>query len=59
MAGVDMPWIPANMTPERRKAVEAYSRLHRVSRHEAAGRLIDIGLAQVSRAHAVKPHPQG
>lgn len=42
MAG--MPWIPANMTDERRKKVEAFARYRRVSRHEAAALLIDAGI---------------
>lgn len=42
MAG--MPWIPANMTDERRRKVEAFARYRRVSRHEAAALLIDAGI---------------
>jgi hypothetical protein len=44
MATRDMPWVPANMTPERRKRLEAFSRLRRISRQEAAGLLIDAGI---------------
>ena len=39
-----MPWLPANMTPARLRAVEAFSRYRRISRQEAAGLLIDAGL---------------
>ena len=44
MATRDMPWVPANMTPERRKRLEAFSRYRRISRQEAAGILIDAGI---------------
>jgi hypothetical protein len=54
MAARDMPWVPANMTTERRKRVESYANLHRISRAEAAGRLIDLALAVVDRAHGGK-----
>ncbi len=39
-----MPWIPANMTPERLEKVEQFSRFRRISRHEAAALLIDAGI---------------
>lgn len=39
-----MPWLPANMTPERQRRVEAFSRFRRVSRAEAAAILIDAGI---------------
>lgn len=44
MATRDMPWVPANMTPERRQRLEAFSRYRRISRQEAAGILIDAGI---------------
>lgn len=40
----NMPWIPANMTPERRRKVEAFSRYRRIGRAEAAALLIDAGI---------------
>lgn len=42
--GKSMPWIPANMTPERVRAVEQFSRYRRIGRAEAAGLLIDAGI---------------
>lgn len=39
-----MPWIPANMTPDRLRRLEAFSRYRRIGRAEAAGLLIDAGI---------------
>lgn len=39
-----MPWIPVNMTDERRRRVEAFSRFRRIGRAEAAAILIDAGI---------------
>lgn len=39
-----MPWIPANMTEDRRRRLEAFANYRRISRAEAAGLLIDAGI---------------
>lgn len=58
MATRDMPWVPANMTPERRKRLEAFSRYRRISRQEAAGILIDAGIEAMSPIVAAEVEAQ-
>lgn len=68
MMAKSMPWLPANMTPERQRRVEAFSRYRRVSRAEAAALLIDAGIeamrpvvsAELAEKHdAVRSHLLG
>lgn len=49
-----MPWIPVNMTDERRRRVEAFSRFRRIGRAEAAAILIDAGIEAMRPAVAAE-----
>ena len=48
MSGKPVEWIPTNVTPETLKRVEAYSRYRRIGRAEAAGALLEAGIAVVA-----------